>query len=129
MFKNYFKIAWRNLIKNKGFTVINIVGLSLGIACFIIIAMFVTDELSFDQHHDKSDRIYRVHSDISFGGTDMSMSVSADPMGEVLKQDYPEVEQYVRLYASQGSKLIKKGSESINENAVVHAENEDQTRK
>lgn len=122
MFKNYFKIAWRNLIKNKGFTVINIVGLSLGIACFIIIAMFVTDELSFDQHHDKSDRIYRVHSDISFGGTDMSMSVSADPMGEVLKQDYPEVEQYVRLYASQGSKLIKKGSESINENAVVHAD-------
>lgn len=122
MIKNYFKIAWRNLIKNKGFTVINILGLSLGIACFIVIAMFVTDELSYDQYHEKADRIYRINSDILFGGTDLSMAVSSDPMGEALKNDYPEVEQSVRLYASSGSKLIKKGSDFIIEDAVTHAD-------
>ena len=122
MIKNYLKIAWRNLLKNKGFTAINIIGLSLGIGCFIVIAMFVTDELSYDQYHEKADRIFRINSDIQFGGTDLSMSVSADPMGETLKNDYPEVEEYVRLYASSGSKLIKKGSEYINENLVAHAD-------
>tara|TARA_R110002111_G_scaffold3789_8_gene22608 strand:- start:512 stop:2944 length:2433 start_codon:yes stop_codon:yes gene_type:complete len=122
MIKNYFKIAWRNLLKNKGFTVINIIGLSLGIGCFIMISMFVIDELSYDRYHEHADRIYRINSDIIFGGTEMSMAVSSDPMGEVLKNDYPEVEDYVRLYASQGSKLIKKGNEYINESAVTHAD-------
>lgn len=122
MIKNYLKIAWRNLLKNKGFTAINIIGLSLGIGCFIVIAMYVTDELSFDQYHENSDRIFRINSDIKFGGTDLSMAVSADPMGEALKSDYPEVEEYARLYASSGSKLIKKGSEYINENLVTHAD-------
>lgn len=122
MIKTYIKIAWRNLLKNKGFTAINIIGLSLGIGCFVTIAMFVTDELSYDRFNEKADRIYRINSDIQFGGTDLSMSVSADPMGETLKNDYPDVEQYVRLYASGGSKLIKKGSEYINENLVTHAD-------
>ncbi len=122
MIKNYFKIAWRNLLKKKGFTAINIIGLSLGIGCFIIISMFVIDELSYDQYHDNANRIYRVNSDVIFGGTEMSMAVSSDPMGEVLKKDYPEVENYVRFYASNGSKLIKKGNEFINEGAVAHAD-------
>jgi putative ABC transport system permease protein len=122
MLKNYFKIAWRNLIKNKGFTAINVIGLSLGIGCFIIIAMYVTDELSYDRFHEKADNIYRVHSDISFGGTELNMAVSSDPMGETLKKDYPEVEAYVRLFGSSGSKLIKKGTEYINETAVAHAD-------
>ena len=122
MIKNYFKIAWRNLLKNKGFTAINIIGLSLGIGCFIMISMFVIDELSYDRYHEKADRIYRINSDIIFGGAEMSMAVSADPMGETLKSDYPEVEDYVRFYASQGSKLIKKGNDYINESAVTHAD-------
>jgi putative ABC transport system permease protein len=122
MIKNYFKIAWRNLLKNKGFTAINIIGLSLGIGCFIMISMFVIDELSYDRYHEKAERIYRINSDIIFGGTEMSMAVTSDPMGAVLKSDYPEVEDYVRLYASSGSKLIKKGNEYINEVAVAHAD-------
>ena len=109
-------------MKNKGFTIINIVGLSLGIGCFILIAMFVTDELSYDRYNDRAEDIYRVNSDILFGGTELSMAVTSDPMGETLKKDYPEVEEYVRLYASQGAKLIKKGNEFINEGAVVHAD-------
>jgi putative ABC transport system permease protein len=122
MIKNYFKIAWRNLLKNKGFTAINIIGLSLGIGCFIMISMFVIDELSYDRYHEKADRIYRINSDFIFAGAEKSMAVSSDPMGETLKSDYPEVENYVRLYASQGSKLIKNGNDYINQSAVVHAD-------
>ncbi|WP_299113144.1 FtsX-like permease family protein [uncultured Winogradskyella sp.] len=122
MIKNYFKIAWRNLIKNKGFTAINIIGLSLGIGCFIIISMFVIDEISYDRYHENTDRIYRINSDIIFGGTELSMAVSSDPIGEVLKNDYPEVDNFVRLYASQRSKLIKNGNDYINQSAVTHAD-------
>ncbi|MFC4722790.1 ABC transporter permease [Geojedonia litorea] len=122
MIKNYFKIALRNLFKNKGFTAINIIGLALGLGCFIVIAMYVADELSYDRYHDKADRIYRIHSDIRFGGTDLIMAVSSDPIGATLKQDYPEVEESTRLYSSSGSKLIKKGDEYINELRVTHAD-------
>ncbi|WP_282040803.1 ABC transporter permease [Winogradskyella flava] len=122
MIKNYIKIAWRNLLKKKAFTVINIIGLSLGVGCFIMISMFVIDEISYDRYHEKADRIYRINSDIIFGGTEMSMAVSADPMGEALKSDYPEVENFVRLYASQRSKLIKKGNQYINQSGLAHAD-------
>ena len=108
MIKNYLKIAWRNLVKNKTFSFINIIGLATGLACFILIALYVTDELSYDRYHEKADRIYRVNSDIRFGGTDLKLAVNSDPMGATLKKDYPQVEQYVRFYNSNGSKLVKK---------------------
>ena len=101
MIKNFIRIAWRNLLKNKGFTAINIIGLSLGIGCFIVIAMFVSDELSYDKHNEHIDNLYRVHSDIVFGGTELIMALSSDPMGETLKRDYPDVEQYTRLYSKR----------------------------
>ncbi|WP_223034618.1 FtsX-like permease family protein [Hanstruepera marina] len=122
MIRNYFKIAWRNLLKNRGFTAINIIGLSLGIGCFIIISMFVIDELSYDRFHEKANRIYRVDADIIMGGTELNLAVSSDPMGATLKKDYPEIEEYVRFYASNGPKLIKKGNEFIRESAITHAD-------
>jgi len=122
MFKNYFKIAWRNLLKNKTFSLINIAGLASGLACFILIALYVADELSYDRFNDKADRIYRINSDIVFGGNKLHLAVASDPMGAVLKKDYPQVEEYVRFYNSNGSKLVKKGNEFINENNVAHAD-------
>jgi putative ABC transport system permease protein len=122
MIKNYFKIAWRNLWKYKGFSAINIIGLALGLACFIMIALYVTDELSYDRYHDKANRIYRIHSDIRFGGTEMNMAESADPMGAALKKDYPQVEEFARLYTNEGAKLFKKGNQYINEERVTYAD-------
>jgi putative ABC transport system permease protein len=122
MLTNYFKIAWRNLLKNKIFSFINIAGLAIGLCCFIMIALYVTDELSYDRFHEKADRIYRIHSDIRFGGTDLKMAVSADPAGATLKKDYPQVEHYTRIYASDGSKHIKKGKEYIVEDHVAYAD-------
>ena len=122
MLKNYLKVAWRNLVKNKTFSIINIAGLAIGLACFILIALYVLDEISFDRFHDKSDRIYRIHSSIRMGGSDLNLAVASDPMGATLKKDYPEVEEYVRFYASSGSKLVKKGNEYITENNVAHVD-------
>lgn len=122
MLKNYFKIALRNLWKHKGFSAINIIGLAMGLACFIMIALYVTDELSYDRYNEKADRIYRINSDIRFGGTDLIMAVSADPMGATLKKDYPQVEEFTRLYANEGSKLFKKGTQFITEDRVTYAD-------
>jgi putative ABC transport system permease protein len=122
MLKNYIKIAWRNLVKNKVFSFINIVGLAIGLACFMLIALYVVDELSYDKYNEKASRIYRINSDITFGGTAMTLAVCSDPMGATLKNDYPQVEQYVRFYNSDGSKRIKKGNVFITEENVAHAD-------
>src|SRR5918992_2383462 len=106
MIRNFLKVAWRNLIKNRTFSIINITGLAAGLACFILIALYVVDESSFDRYNEKADRIYRVNSDIRFGGTDLRLAVSSDPMGATLKKDYPQVEEYVRFYASGGAKQV-----------------------
>ncbi|WP_332734659.1 ABC transporter permease [Flavihumibacter sp.] len=122
MLFNNLKIAWRTLIKNKFFSLLNIIGLATGLACFLLIALYVIDELSYDRYHEKADRIYRVNSDILFGGNSMALAVSSDMMGQTMKKDYPEVEQFTRIYASNGSRLIKKGSDYLEEMQVCHVD-------
>lgn len=122
MFKNYFKIAFRNLWKNKGFTFINIAGLAIGLSCFILIALYVTKELDYDRFYPNAERIYRVDADIKFGGNLLNLTVSSDPMGPTLKKDYPQVEDYTRIYASEGSKIVRKGNDYFNEEKIVYAD-------
>jgi len=109
-------------LRNKIFSVINMVGLATGLACFLLISLYVLDELNFDRFYDHSDRIYRINADIRFGGSNLHMPFTSDMMGQVLKKDYPQVEEYARLYNSNGSKLIKKGNEYIDEPNVTHAD-------
>lgn len=122
MIKNYFKIAIRNLWRNKGYSAINIFGLAIGLATCLLITLYVTDELSYDRHFKNADRIYRINSDIRFGGGDLHMTQTSDMMGPLLKKDYPQVEQYTRLYTNDGAKLIKKGSDYLNEARVANAD-------
>lgn len=104
MFKNYFKIAWRNLLKKKVYSIINIVGLGVGMACCVLIFMFVQDELSYDNYHEKGDRIYRVtHGTKSpEGKTEGSEAFpfwvwGNAPVGPALQLDFPEVEKVVQF--------------------------------
>ena len=122
MLRNYLKVALRNLWKQKSFSAINLFGLATGLSCFLLIALYVIDELSYDRYNKKADRIYRINSDILFGGNALALPVTSDMMGAAMKKDYPQVEEYTRVYASSGSKLIKKGSEFINEPTVGHAD-------
>src|SRR5690606_15034847 len=105
----------RNLIKNKGYSIINIFGLVIGLASCLLITLYVLDELSYDHYNVNADRIYRINSDISMGGGGVHMAQTSDMMGELLKNDYPEVEEFTRIYSNEGAKLIKKGNEFITE--------------
>jgi putative ABC transport system permease protein len=121
MIKNYLKVAIRNLWKNKGFSTINIIGLSVGLATCLLIMLYVVDELSYDKFNTKADRIYRVDGDIQFGGNHVVLAVAPEPMGPTLKKDFPEVEQYVR-FRGYGGLLVKKGNENVNEGKVIYAD-------
>ena len=113
MIKNYLKIAWRNLVRNKTYSLINIVGLAIGLSCFLLISLYVLDELSYDKFNTNADRIYRINSDIRFGGNEMKIAESSDMTGQIMKKDYPQVEQYTRIFNNTGPKLIRKGNSFI----------------
>ncbi len=122
MLKNYFKIAWRSLLRNKTFSIINIAGLAIGLTCFLMIALYIQDELSYDRFNKNADRIYRINTDIRFGGSEMHGAETSDMMGQVLKKDYPQVEQFTRIYNNAGPKLIKKGNVFIKEEKAVYVD-------
>ncbi|MEO6316101.1 MAG: ABC transporter permease [Chitinophagaceae bacterium] len=97
MIANYFKIAWRNLLKNKAFSLINILGLSIGIAVCFIIMLYVQDELSYDRFNKNADRIVRIYFKASINGGKISEPGVMPPVAKALKNDYPEVEAATRL--------------------------------
>ena len=121
MFKNYLKVAFRNLWKNKGFSGINIIGLAIGLATCLLIMLYVMDELSYDKFNKKADRIYRVDGDIQFGGNHFIMAVAPEPMGATLKKDFPEVEQFVR-FRNYGGFSVKKANENVIEGNVIYTD-------
>jgi len=98
MFKNYFKVALRNLIKSKVFSFINVAGLAIGMACCIVILLFVQDELSYDKHHPNAERIYRVINERHADGNSSYMALTPPPMGPTLANTFPEVEKSLRLF-------------------------------
>jgi putative ABC transport system permease protein len=97
MIKNYFKIAWRNLWKNKVFSFINIIGLAVGMAAFMVIMMFVAYEKSFDNFHTKN--IYRLNEVQTIGqqGATQKVALSMFPMGPALKLEFPEIKNFTRV--------------------------------
>src|SRR5438552_1281606 len=98
MIKNYFKIAWRNLWKNKVFSVINVIGLAIGMAACIVIMLFVVYERSFDNFHKKN--IYRLDEVQKFEGMVASQKVALSmfPMGPTLKNEFPEIKNFTRIW-------------------------------
>ena len=107
MLKNYFTIALRSLLKNKGFSAINILGLAIGMAATLAILYYVKFETSYDQYHEKGDRIYRVITGSYVGNTLLEKAVVAGrEMGPALKRDFPEVEDYVRIHPEYNAGLI-----------------------
>ncbi|HEX8531473.1 MAG TPA: ABC transporter permease, partial [Cytophagales bacterium] len=122
MLKNYLTIALRNLTRHKGYTFINVLGLTVGLACFLLIALYVKDELSYDRHHAHADRIYRVTRD--WVGKDGTVSLHlghvAPPFGPLLKRDFGEIEQVVRLLET--SPTVRYGENTFNEQNVFFAE-------
>ncbi|HKI77875.1 MAG TPA: ABC transporter permease [Ignavibacteriaceae bacterium] len=97
MIKNYMRIAFRNLFKHRGFSLINIIGLTVGLTICLLILLFIKDELSYDKYNDKSDQIYRVILHGRISDSDFNLAVSCAPIGPTLVNELPEVENFVRI--------------------------------
>src|SRR6185437_9702007 len=97
MFKNYLKTAWRNIRKNKLFSAINILGLSIGIALCFLIMLYVQDELSYDRFNKKADHIARIIFQADINGGKINESVVMAPVAQTMKNDYPEVQDATRI--------------------------------
>ncbi|MBN2172610.1 MAG: ABC transporter permease [Bacteroidales bacterium] len=97
MLLNYLKITWRNISRQKGFYLINIMGLSIGMACSILIVLFVAYELGFDKYHNNHDRIYRMAVDGVAGNTMIYQTYTPAPLPGAMYNEYPEIEKITRI--------------------------------
>ncbi len=120
MIKNYLLIAARSLRKNSFYSLINVLGLAVGVAATLVIVLFIADELSYDRHFTHANRIYRIDADAKFGGREIKMTYRSAPEAQALLETYPEIESAVRFRAL-GSYLVKPvdGVENIKEKNVA----------
>lgn len=114
MLKNLFKIAFRNIFKDKVYSAINILGLTIGITCSMFLFMYILDELSYDRYHTNANNIYRIVSNIKEPDNAFTWAVAQVPMAQELRNNYPEVKNAVRFYGT-GRTLYKNGEKQFNE--------------
>ncbi|RFZ94192.1 ABC transporter permease [Mucilaginibacter conchicola] len=122
MIKSYLKIAWRNLLKHRAFSFINIIGLALGITAFGLIALYVTDEWSYDKYNTKADRIFRVVQHGQWQGGKFDIAVTSPPYAPTLKSEFPQVADACRIDAEGGSKIVY-GNKSLEEGNMLFTDN------
>jgi len=122
MLKNYLKIALRNLRRHKGYTFINIAGLTVGMACCALMLMFIRHELSYERFHQKAERIYRMTMNITHDGNPHTGSVMAAPIGPALAAEYPEIRQAVRLQSPYNSTPVKYQNQQFYEKELYYVD-------
>lgn len=121
MLKNYIKIAFRNLLKHKAYSLINVLGLATGIAACLLIMIYVLDELRYDLYHDGADRIYRATLAARINGKDLHVTNTCAPLSEALMREFPEVEASTRFYQA-GNFSVRYGDRIFNEDKFFHTD-------
>ncbi|MBE0661689.1 MAG: ABC transporter permease [Bacteroidales bacterium] len=122
MLKNYFLVACRNFLRNKLFTVVNILGLATGLACFLLISLYVENELSYDKHHGQSDLIYRITLDGSFGGNDIRTATTGGRVGELAENEIPEILSHATVFRAPESVLLRVGEKQFYQDGILYAD-------
>ncbi|HEY1872706.1 MAG TPA: ABC transporter permease, partial [Chitinophagaceae bacterium] len=122
MFKNYFKIAWRNLWKNKTSSAINILGLTIGLTCCLLIALYIRHELSYDDFEVNGKRIARVIMEYQFAGSSASTkgNFTSVRVASVLKRNFPEVVQSVKMV--ENARVVRNEDKLIDEKNFMYAD-------
>lgn len=120
MIKNYFKTAWRNLLRNKGFSLINITGLAFGLTCCLLLVLYLQHELSYDRFHSKAARIVRVIMDYKIGDGGNKGNFTSTKVFPEFKRKFPEVVDGVRM--SSGERLVKYGEKVFVEKNVLFSD-------
>ena len=123
MIGNYFKIAWRNLMKYKFISLINLFGLTVGITCCLLITTYIVNELSYDRYNKNVDNIYRVTRSFnnSEGVVSLNLSTISPPFGYYFPTDFPEIKKMTRLL-NNGSTPLKYKDKLFNEPEVYFAD-------
>ncbi|MCB0834170.1 MAG: ABC transporter permease, partial [Bacteroidetes bacterium] len=121
MFKNYLRIAFRNLIRQRGYSAINITGLAIGMAACLLILIYVRDELSYDTFRPDADRLYRGVLKARLNGKDLEVPMTAAPLARTLAGEMPEVEAAARLREA-GNFTVKFGETAFNEKKFLFAD-------
>ncbi|MCB0838562.1 MAG: ABC transporter permease, partial [Bacteroidetes bacterium] len=114
MLKNFITTAIRNLKRQYGYTLLNILGLTLGISCSLFILLYLTHELSFDTYHEKADRLFRISSTITEPDDSFKWSVTQNALGPTLEKEYPEVEKFARFNGA-GQQVFEYNNRQFNE--------------
>ncbi|HVI45815.1 MAG TPA: ABC transporter permease [Chitinophaga sp.] len=109
MFSNYLLIAWRNLVRYRYYSLINIAGLSVGLAACWLLLLYVQRESSYDNFYPHANRIYRAVNHATWSGGNLKLASTSAPFAAVLKQDYPEIEAIARIQPEGGAALIYNG--------------------
>lgn len=120
MIRNYIKIAWRNLRKNKLYSFVNIFGLTTGLVACMLIGIYVWNELTYDRFHENADRIVRVVSDLHIGEYDNQFAQTGTKVGPEFARTFPQIDAYVRTMKSSAS--ISYESNSFEENRILYAD-------
>ncbi len=122
MLRNYLKIAWRNIWKNKVFSAINIIGLSIGLACCILMFLLIQHELSYDKFNVQAKNIYRITSVMD--GTDgkRNLAITPAPWAPLMKKDYPEIKNFVRLLKDEKATVGQTGEQHYYENDLLYSD-------
>ena len=121
MLKNYIKTAFRNITKNKVYSLINIFGLAIGVAACIMIMLYVSNELSYDKFNKNYKQIFRVQADVVINGKESKMALTPSPLGSTLVREFPEVLQYTRIMPSSNM-LIRYKNNVFNETRFYWAD-------
>jgi putative ABC transport system permease protein len=124
MFRNFLKIALRNLLKRKAYTFINVMGLATGMSVCLLIILFITDELSYDQFHQKGNDIYRMVVKRQYPGRVSSYAIVPQSYAYAVQQECPEVKEAVRVFdfTGGGSFQLKYGDQSFEEKRVLQVD-------
>jgi putative ABC transport system permease protein len=122
MIKNYLRIALRNFIRNKQITLINLIGLSIGMACSILIFIWTNQELSYDNFHEKKDRIFRIVQDGWINGDDVKVALTAPGLGKKMNEIYPEIETTTRIRLSRQNAIVKYKNQRFFESNLYYAD-------
>lgn len=120
MFKNHIKVALRNLLKNRSYSLINIIGLTVGITCCLLISLYVKHELGYDKFQLKGDRLTRVIMEYNMGGVTNGGNYTSTKVGPSFKRNFPEVEQFARLTGSQ--RIVKYNDKVFTEKRFIYAD-------
>src|SRR4051812_39371996 len=120
MIKNLLLVTLRNIRKDKWYSLLNVLGLTIGISFSLFLIFYIRDELNYDRYHEKVDRIYRIVTYIQERDKHTNWTITQLPLGPTLKKDFPEVEESVRFVGKERT-LFKNGENNFYETKLYYA--------